>query len=83
MDNNRPINIKRGKTMNAQEKVINNLGIQLANKTISEAFSLAERDEAQEQLRNVQTELDKIHNIIQSDEQLKALFEEAKNKLEQ
>nr|DAT16266.1 MAG TPA: hypothetical protein [Caudoviricetes sp.] len=69
--------------MNTQEKVINNLGIQLANKTISEAFSLAERDEAQEQLRNVQTELDKIHNIIQSDEQLKALFEEAKNKLEQ
>lgn len=69
--------------MNTQDKVINNLGIQLANKMITEAFSIAEREEAQEQLRNVQTELDKIHNIIQSDEQLKALFEEAKNKLEQ
>lgn len=69
--------------MNTQDKVIQNIGIQLANKTIEQAFNVTERDEAKEQLHNVQTELDKIHNIIQSDEQLKALFEEVKNKLEQ
>ncbi len=69
--------------MNTTDKVIQNIGIQLANKTIEQAFNVTERDEAKEQLHNVQTELDKIHNIIQSDEQLKALFEEVKNKLEQ
>lgn len=69
--------------MNTQDKVIQNIGIQLANKTIEQAFNVTERDEAKEQLHNVQTELEKIHNIIQSDEQLKALFEEVKNKLEQ
>lgn len=69
--------------MNTTDKVIQNIGIQLANKSIEQAFNVTERDEAKEQLHNVQTELDKIHNIIQSDEQLKALFEEVKNKLEQ
>lgn len=80
--------------MNTQDKVINNLGIQLANKTISEAFTLTERDEALAELQQVKDERDealadfknikasfeKINEILQSDERLKNLYEEVKNK---
>lgn len=80
--------------MNTTDKVINNLGIQLANKTISEAFTLAERDEALAELQQVKTERDealadfknikasfeKINEILQSDERLKNLYEEVKDK---
>lgn len=68
--------------MNIQEKVINNLGIQLANKTISESFSLAERDELREQLQEAHGQLEKINKVLQSDEKLKELFDEIAEKLE-
>lgn len=68
--------------MNTQEKVINNLGIQLANKTISEAFSLAERDEAQEKLKEAHSQLEKINKVLQSNEELKALFDKVAEELE-
>ena len=78
--------------MNTQEKVINNLGIQLANKTIAESFSLAERDEAMAELQQVKNERDEalasleniklgfeeMNKILQSDERLKNLYEEVK-----
>lgn len=80
--------------MNTQDKVINNLGIQLANKTISEAFTLTERDEALAELQQVKDERDealrnleniklgfeKMNEILQSDERLKNLYEEVKAK---
>ena len=94
--------------MNTADKVINNLGIQLANKIISEAFTLTERDEALSELQQVKTERDealaelqqvkterdealadfknikasfeKINEILQSDERLKNLYEEVKDK---
>nr|DAK18441.1 MAG TPA: hypothetical protein [Caudoviricetes sp.] len=80
--------------MNTTDKVINNLGIQLANKTISEAFTLTERDEALAELQQVKAERDealadfknikasfeKINEILQSDERLKNLYEEVKDK---
>nr|DAY16341.1 MAG TPA: hypothetical protein [Caudoviricetes sp.] len=80
--------------MNTADKVINNLGIQLANKIISEAFTLTERDEALAELQQVKTERDealadfknikasfeKINEILQSDERLKNLYEEVKDK---
>lgn len=68
--------------MNIQEKVINNLGIQLANKTISESFSLAERDEAQEQFKQVHEQLEKINKVLQSNEELKALFNKVAEELD-
>ena len=82
--------------MNTTDKVINNLGVQIANKSISEAFSLAERDEALVELQQVRDERDKaladleniklgfeeMNKILQSDERLKNLYEEVKpNKL--
>lgn len=80
--------------MNQADKVINNLGIQLANKIISEAFTLTERDEALAELQQVKAERDealadfknikasfeKINEILQSDERLKNLYEEVKDK---
>lgn len=80
--------------MNTTDKVINNLGIQLANKIISEAFTLTERDEALAELQQVKAERDealadfknikasfeKINQILQSDERLKNLYEEVKEK---
>lgn len=78
--------------MNTTDKVINNLGIQIANKSISEAFSLTERDEALAELQQVKNERDEaladleniklgfegMNKILQSDEQLKNLYEEVK-----
>lgn len=80
--------------MNTTDKVINILGIQLANKIISEAFTLTERDEALAELQQVKAERDealadfknikasfeKINEILQSDERLKNLYEEVKEK---
>lgn len=68
--------------MNTTEKVIQNLGIQLTNKTIDEAFSLAERDEAQEQLQEVHMQLEKINKVLQSNEELKALFDKVADELD-
>ena len=80
--------------MNTQDKVINNLGVQIANQSISEAFKLAERDEALVELQQVRDERDKaladleniklgfegMNKILQSDERLKNLYEEVKAK---
>ena len=68
--------------MNTHDKVINNLGIQLANKMITEAFSLAERDEAQEQFNQVHAQLEKINKVLQSNEELKALFDKVAEELD-
>ncbi len=68
--------------MNISDKVIQNLGIQLANKTIDEAFSLAERDELREQLQEVHGQLEKINKVLQSNEELKALFDKVAEELD-
>ena len=68
--------------MNISEKVIQNLCIQLTNKTIDEAFSLAERDEAQEQFKEAHSQLEKINKVLQSNDELKALFDKVAEELE-
>ena len=68
--------------MNTSEKVIQNLGIQLTNKIIDEAFSLAERDESQEQFFQVHAQLEKINKVLQSNEELKALFDKVAEELD-
>ena len=68
--------------MNTSEKVIQNLGIQLTNKTIDEAFSLAERDKAQEQLQEAHMQLEKINKVLQSNDELKTLFDKVADELD-
>lgn len=78
--------------MNTQDKIINDLAIQLANKTIECANykvlyeeALAElqqvkneRDEALADLENIKLGFEGMNKILQSDERLKNLYEEVK-----
>lgn len=78
--------------MSTVDNVINQLAIELANKTVNGAYDKVERDEALAELQQVKNERDealadlkniklgfeKINEILQSDEQLKNLYEEVK-----
>ena len=68
--------------MNTQEKVISNLGIQLANKMITVFFAIAEREEAQAQLQEANSQLERINKVLQSNEELKALFDKVAEELD-
>lgn len=61
--------------MNTQDKIINNLAVQLANKSIESANYKAYFEEAQEQYNE-------LISVLKSDEDLMDLFEEIKNKNE-
>lgn len=61
--------------MNTQDKIINELAIQLANKTIESANYKAYFEEAQEQYNA-------LLSVLESDKDLMDLFEEIKNKNE-
>ena len=63
------------KIMNTQDKIINNLGVQLANKSIECANYKAYFEEAQEQ-HNA------LLSVLESDKDLMDLFNEIKNKNE-
>ena len=80
--------------MNTVDSVINQLAVELANKTINGAYDKAERDEALAELQQVKNERDEalgnleniklgfegMNRILQSDERLKNLYEEVKAK---
>lgn len=80
--------------MSKTENVINQLAIELANKTVNGAYDKAERDEALAELQQVKDERDEalrnleniklgfegMNEILQSDERLKNLYEEVKAK---
>nr|DAU54185.1 MAG TPA: Protein of unknown function (DUF3232) [Caudoviricetes sp.]DAW81623.1 MAG TPA: Protein of unknown function (DUF3232) [Caudoviricetes sp.] len=61
--------------MNTQDKIINNLGVQLANKSIECANYKAYFEEAQEQYNE-------LLSVLESDKDLMDLFNEIKNKKE-
>lgn len=64
--------------MSKTENVINQLAIELANKTINGAYDKAERDEALAELQNIKLGFEEMNRILQSDERLKNLYEEVK-----
>ena len=78
--------------MSTVDNVINQLAIELANKTVNGAYDKAERDEALAELQQVKNGRDEalasleniklgfegMNKILQSDEQLKNLYEEVK-----
>lgn len=68
--------------MNTTDKIINDLAIQLANKAIENASYKAHLEEAQDQLKQAQDQLARINNVLDSDQALKDLFDEASQKLE-
>lgn len=68
--------------MNTADKVINDIAIQFANKTIECANYKALYEEAQAKLEETQEQLFKANKVFQSDEKLKELFDEIAEKLE-
>lgn len=68
--------------MNTTDKVIQNLGIQLLNKTIDQAFSAAECDEVKYQFKQAHEQLEKINKVLQSNDELKALFDKVAEELD-
>ena len=64
--------------MNTTDKVINQLAIELANKTVNGAYDKVERDEALAELNNIKLGFEGMNKLLQSDEQLKNLYEEVK-----
>lgn len=65
---------KEKKMDEISQKIINDLGIQLANKTI-------EASEYNARLLLAQSELDEYNSLIANNEDLKTLFEEVKGKM--
>lgn len=59
--------------MNTTDKIINDIAVQLANKTIECANYKAYYEEVQEQLA-------RINNVLEADEALKELFDEVAQK---
>ena len=76
--------------MDTSDKIINELAVQLANKSIESANYKVFYDEAQEKLLGVQTQfeqaqaqLERVNKVLEKDEALKELFDEVANKLEE
>ena len=68
--------------MNTQDKVINDLAIQLANKTIECANYKALYEETQTQHQEANSQLEKINKVLQSNDELKALFDKVADELD-
>lgn len=68
--------------MNTSDKVINDLAIQLANKTIECANYKALYEEAQAKLQEDNSQLEKVNKVLQSNEELKALFDKVADELD-
>ena len=76
--------------MNTTDKIINELAVQLANKSIENANYKVFYDEAQEklvevqaQLEQAQAQLERVNKVLEKDEALKELFDEVANELEE
>lgn len=76
--------------METTDKIINELVVQLANKSIECANYKVFYDEAQEklveaqsQLTQAQAQLERVNKVLEKDEALKELFDEVANKLEE
>lgn len=67
---------------NTYVAIITDLANQLANKTINEAEFKARLTESQKQKAQLIQELEIYRSVLESDKDLKDLFEEVKNKIE-
>lgn len=67
---------------NTYVSIITDLANQLANKTINEAEFKARLTEAQQEKGQLIKELEIYRSVLESDKDLKDLFEEVKNKNE-
>lgn len=68
--------------MSQADKVINDIAIQFANKTIECSNYKAFYEDAKAKLEETQEQLFKANKVLQSDEKLKEFFDEVAEKLE-
>lgn len=67
---------------NTYVAIITDLANQLANKTINEAEFRARLTQSQQQVAQLAQEVESYRSVLESDKDLKDLFEEIKNKNE-
>lgn len=67
---------------NTYVAIITDLANQLANKTINEAEFKARLTQSQQQVAQLTQEVEGYRSVLESDKDLKDLFEEIKNKYE-
>ena len=79
----------RKETMNTAEKIINELALQLADKSIEQAnYKIFYEEtqeklvEAQAQLEQVKMQLARVNKVLEADEAFKELFDEIAEKVE-
>lgn len=69
--------------MNTVEKIINDISQKLANAIVEASNYKVLYEEANEEYRRVNELLSKFNDVLDSDEALKSLFDEASQKLEE
>lgn len=81
--------LNRKDTMNTADKIINELALQLADKSIEQANYKVFHEETQEKLVEAQARLEeqqaqlaRVNKVLEADEALKELFDEIAEKLE-
>ena len=75
------MNDRKG-TMNTADKIINELALQLADKSIEQANYKIFYEETQEKLVEAETQLARVNKVLEADEAFKELFDEIAEKLE-
>lgn len=75
------MNDRKG-TMNTADKIINELALQLADKSIEQANYKIFYEETQEKLVEAEAQLARVNKVLEADEAFKELFDEIAEKLE-
>ncbi|MFS9238731.1 hypothetical protein QM452_01675 [Streptococcus australis] len=68
--------------MNTADKIINELALQLADKSIEQANYKIFYEETQEKLVEAEAQLARVNKVLEADEAFKELFDEIAEKLE-
>lgn len=81
--------LNRKNTMNTADKIINELALQLADKSIEQANYKVFHEETQEKLVEAQAQLEqaeaqlaRVNAVLEADQALKELFDEVAEKVE-
>lgn len=69
--------------MNTVDKIVNEISQKLATSIVDTTYYKVLYEEANEEYKRVNELLSKFNNVLDSDEALKSLFDEASQKLEE
>lgn len=69
--------------MNTVDKIVNEISQKLANSIVEASYYKVQYNEANDEYKRVNELLSKFNNVLDSDQALKDLFDEASQKLEE